>query len=94
MPAEITGEKGTIKILNPWFEKAEGLEINIFNKGKIVYPCRWPGHGLQFEAEEVLNCIRDHKISSDILPHEFSQNMISVMDDVRKQIHVTYEMYE
>jgi predicted dehydrogenase len=94
MPAEITGEKGTIKILNPWFEKTEGLEIDIYDKGKIVYPCRWEGHGLQFEAKEVLKCISENKISSSILSHEFSKTMISVMDSIRKQIHVTYEMYE
>jgi predicted dehydrogenase len=94
IPAEIVGEKGVIKILNPWFEKTKGIEIEIFDKGKIVYPCQWPGHGLQFEAEEVVKCISDHKTGSDILPNEFSRDMITVMDDVRKQIHVTYEMYE
>jgi predicted dehydrogenase len=93
-PAEITGEEGTIKILHPWFEKAGGLEIDSYNKGKVIYPTRWPGHGLQFEAQEVLNCIRDRKISSDILSHEFSRDIIAVMDDIRKQINVTYEMYE
>src|SRR6185295_983005 len=94
VPAEIIGEKGSIRILNPWFEKSEGLELHIQDKGMVIYPCRWPGHGLQFEAEEAVKCIRDNKISSDIFSHEFSRNMISVMDEIRKQIHVTYEMYE
>jgi len=94
IPAEIIGEKGTIKILSPWFEKSDGLELDIYNKGKIIYPCRWPGHGLHFEVAEVLTCIREGRISSDVLSHEFSRNLISVMDDIRKQIHVTYEMHE
>src|SRR5205085_2084980 len=71
-PAEIIGEKGSIKLLNPWFEKAEGIELDIYGKGKIIYPCSWPGRGLQFEAEETLNCIAANKISSDLLSHEFS----------------------
>jgi predicted dehydrogenase len=94
IPAEITGEKGTIRILNPWFEKTGGLEIDSHDKGKVVYPCQWDGHGLQFEVKEVLRCISEKKISSSILSHEFSRSMIAVMDDIRKQIHVTYEMYE
>lgn len=94
IPAEITGEKGVIRILNPWFEKSAGLEVDSENRGKIIYTNEWPGHGLQYEAEEVLNCIREQKTYSDMFPHEFSRSMISVMDDVRKQIHLTYEMYE
>jgi len=94
MPAEITGEKGTIRILHPWFEKSSGIEVHLFDEGKIVYPCQWPGHGLQFEAEEALNCVSSNKIASEHMSHEFSQLMISVMDEIRRQIHVTYEMYE
>jgi predicted dehydrogenase len=94
IPAEITCEKGTIRILHPWFEKAAGVEVYLFDEGKTIYPCQWPGHGLQFEAEEVLTCISNNKIESDRLPHEFSQMMMSVMDEIRRQIHVTYEMYE
>jgi predicted dehydrogenase len=93
-PAEIAGEKGTITILNPWFEKSGGIEVHRYDEGRIIYPCQWPGHGLQFETEEVLNCIRNNKISSDILPHSFSRDMITVMDEILSQVKVTYDMYE
>jgi predicted dehydrogenase len=94
IPAEIIGEKGTIKILNPWFEKASGIELELEGEGKIIYPCSWEGHGLYFETEEVINCIQHNKISSDLLTHCLSLDMIKVLDDIREQIDLTYEMYE
>jgi predicted dehydrogenase len=94
MPAEITGEKGTIRILHPWFEKAAGIEVDLYDDGKTIYPCQWPGHGLQFEAAEALKCISANKIASEQIPHVFSQQLITIMDEIRRQIHVNYEMYE
>jgi len=94
LPAEIAGEKGTIKILNPWFEKAGGIEVDLYENGKIVYPCQWEGHGLQYEIDEVVECVSQGKIESDKMPHAFSLDMIQTMDEVRNQIQVTYAMYE
>lgn len=93
-PAEITGEKGTLKILHPWFEKAEGIELLRDNKQNILYPCFWEGHGFQFEVEEVLNCINKGKIESELLSHDLSLSVLETMDEIRRQIHVVYEMYE
>jgi predicted dehydrogenase len=36
IPAEITGEKGIIRILNPWFEKSAGLEVDSEHRGKVA----------------------------------------------------------
>jgi len=94
LPAEIAGEKGTIKILDPWYEKAKGIELHLYNEDKIIYPCEWPGHGLHFEVQEVLNCIRNKKIESEKMSHSFSLEMIQIMDEIRNQINVTYDMYE
>jgi predicted dehydrogenase len=94
MPAEITGEKGTIKILDPWYEKSAGIELNLYNEEKIIYPCVWEGHGLQYETEEVLNCIQQGKLESDQMSHAFSLEMITIMDEIRNQIQVSYDMYE
>lgn len=94
IPAEIVGEKGIIKILHPWFEKATGIELECEGEGKIIYPCHWEGHGLYFEAEEVVKCLQRNQVSSELLSHGFSLDMISVLDEIRSQIHVTYDMYE
>ncbi|PZR26925.1 MAG: gfo/Idh/MocA family oxidoreductase [Citrobacter freundii] len=89
-PAEITGEKGTIKIYHPWFEKAKGIEINIEGEGKIVYPCSWKGHGMQYETKEALECLKANRIESSLHSHETSLDLISTLDEIRKQIKVVY----
>lgn len=94
IPAEIVGEKGVIKILHPWFEKATGIELEREGEGKIIYPCHWQGHGLYFEAEEVSRRLHQKEIASELLSHDFSLDMIGVLDEIRNQIHVTYDMYE
>lgn len=94
MPAEITGEKGVIKILDPWFEKSPGVELQEYEKEKETYPTEWKGHGLQFEAMELLRCVEAGQIESEYMSHGFSLGMMRVMDEVRNQINVTYEMYE
>jgi predicted dehydrogenase len=92
--AEIIGDKGSIKIYDPWFEKAGGIELAEHGEGKIIYPCQWDGHGLQFEVEEMLRSIREQKLESDKLSHQSSLEMMEIMDTVRDEIKVVYEMYE
>ncbi|MET0391539.1 MAG: Gfo/Idh/MocA family oxidoreductase [Chitinophagaceae bacterium] len=93
VPAEIVGDKGIIKILNPWYEKASGIELQT-EDGKIIYPCHWEGHGLYFETEEVIRCVENNQVESELFSHDFSLQLIRVLDEVRNQIHVTYDMYE
>jgi predicted dehydrogenase len=93
-PAIIAGEKGVIKLLNPWFEKSIGVELQMYGKEKIFFPMEWEGHGLQFEIEEVLACVSNNKIESDALPHAFSLQIMETLDDIREQLHIVYEMYE
>lgn len=93
-PAEISGEKGIIRLLHPWFEKSTGIELQEYEAGKTVFPCEWDGHGLQFETEEVIRCVEAKKIESDLLSHRMSIDMMEIMDGIRKQVQVEYEMYE
>ncbi len=94
LPAEISGDKGIIRILNPWFEKSAGLEWENFEKEKNIYPTSWDGHGLQFEAQEVLNCLSRNETESKIIPHQFSLDIMEIMDEIREQIRLVYEKYE
>lgn len=89
-PAEITGEKGTIKIFHPWFEKANGIELTEEGEGKIIYPCLWEGHGMQFETLEVLHCLAENKTESEFHPLSASLDLISILDEIRRQIKVVY----
>lgn len=92
--AVIHGSKGTIKIMHPWFEKSPGLEIHEENKGVKIYPTKWEGHGLQFEVEEVIRCLENKKIESELMPHSLSLEIIKALDEVRRQNSIKYEAFE
>jgi predicted dehydrogenase len=94
LPVEIAGEKGAIRALYPWFEKTPAIELQLYDKEPETYPVQWEGHGLYFEAEEVIDCIRNKQIESKLLSHTFSLEMIKIMDEIRKQVNVTYDMHE
>ncbi len=94
LPAEIRGEKGTIKILHPWFERSTGIELTVDCGPTIIYPCNWEGHGLHYEIREVVNCMQQLKIESDAMSHGFSLDLIAVIDEIRRQVGVSYDMYE
>ncbi len=93
-PAEIFGSTGVIRLLSPWFEKSHGIEVES-NSGEIhKTPFDWEGHGLQFEIEEVANCISNQKIESDLMPHALTKMILEIMDKIRGQIRVSYPEYE
>jgi len=93
-PAHINGTKGLIKILDKWYEKSKGIKVELDDGKKINIPLDWQGHGLQFEIEEVINCLFRNKIESDLMPHELSCSVLSTMDEIRNQIGVFYGQKE
>lgn len=93
-PAEIFGTKGVIRILDPWFEKTPAIEVELFHGAKQSFPLDWEGHGLQFETEEVINCVSRNQIESQILPSRLTGEVLQIMDEIRNQVNVTYNEYE
>ncbi len=63
--ATITGTTGQIIITNPWNEKPPSIIYEKYGGIKCEEPISWEGRGLYFEVEEVYECIRHGKISSD-----------------------------
>ncbi len=94
LTAEICGLNGRIKILAPWNEKPTGIEVEIYNGEKITYPCNWEGRGFQYEVDEVVKCLHQHKIESELMSHQFSQQVMEIMDEVRSQLDVNYKKFE
>lgn len=92
--AEIYGTKGIIRILDPWFEKTPGIEIELTEEGEEKIPTSWEGHGFQFEITEVINCLSCQKIESALMPGRLSNDVLKIMDEIRNQLHVSYDEYE
>lgn len=98
--AEILGDKGMIRIGSQWNEKPKEIKLTVYkSEGKedddvSDHTCDWPGHGFQFEVEEMLQCLEQHKTQSQHLSHEFSLNLMETMDAIRDQVGIRYDKFE
>jgi predicted dehydrogenase len=88
--AWIYGSDGTIRIKKPWTETPEKIEVIINNESSFKHIPSWPGRGFQYEVEEVIKCLNEKRIESEIVPHSASLDVIKIMDAVRKQLGIVY----
>jgi scyllo-inositol 2-dehydrogenase (NADP+) len=84
--ATITGDKGAIQIKNPWSVKPEGIEVDFFDGTKVLHKSEWEGYGLQFELDEVYECVQNNEIESQLYCHHFSLDVLETMDSIRSQL--------
>lgn len=84
--ATITGDKGSIQIKNPWSAKPEGIEVDFFDGTKVLHKSEWEGYGLQFELNEVYECVQNGEIESQLYCHHFSLDVLETMDEIRNQL--------
>lgn len=92
--AWIYGSEGTIRIKKPWTERPEKIEVIINYESSFKHIPSWHGRGFQFEVDEVIKCIKEGKVESDILPHSASLNVVKIMDEVRSQLNIIYPEYD
>ena len=91
--AVIYGEKGSIRV--PEFYHPQVLEIKYHNAEeteKIEIP--YEDSGYQFEMMEVMQCIEQGRMQSNIMPLETSIRLTQVMDGLRRQWGVIYPSEE
>jgi predicted dehydrogenase len=87
--ADIIGTKGTISIHTPWY-KSQALTLTTGRDDKKLVNIPYPGTGFEFQIEEVMRCVKENKIESDLMSHSFSLMMAEVSDDIRRQVSVKY----
>jgi scyllo-inositol 2-dehydrogenase (NADP+) len=92
--AWIYGSDGTIRIKKPWTERPEKIEVIINNETSFKHIPSWQGRGFQYEVEHTIQCLKEGKIESEIVPHSASINVVKIMDEVRKQLNIIYPQYE
>ena len=89
LPSEIQGEEGSIIIDH----------ISRMNDVKIVYrdgreeiiSIEQDENDMFYEVEEFISLVNGKKKESEINSLEFSKNIMSIMDEARKQIDLVYE---
>ncbi len=86
--ALIAGNKGYIRVLGRWHQPAV-IELTHAGKTEQIN-LGFESNGLQYEAIEVMKCIRLGKLESDIMPLSETLAIMQTMDTLRKQWGVVY----
>ncbi|MCB0490154.1 MAG: Gfo/Idh/MocA family oxidoreductase [Cyclobacteriaceae bacterium] len=88
--AYIYGSKGHIKIHNRFHHPEK---LSLYRNKELVQEIeiKHSGFGYLHEIEEVNHCIKNNLIESPKLPHAMSSNLVSVMDQVRREIGLVYD---
>ncbi|GGE24755.1 Gfo/Idh/MocA family protein [Psychroflexus planctonicus] len=88
--AELFGTKGSIK-LHSRFHHSEQLEVLDEQRNTVeIFELPYQGNGYIHEIEEVNSCIQQGKTESNLLSHQFSLDLVKILEDVKKQIGLTY----
>ena len=88
--ARIMGTDGSIFIPEFWHATSATLHEAGKEPEQIEMP--YDGGGFEFEAIEVMRCIREGKLESDVLPLSESLSMMETMDSLRAQWGLKYPM--
>ncbi|QCX00171.1 Gfo/Idh/MocA family oxidoreductase [Aggregatimonas sangjinii] len=88
MRAEISGSKGEIFIDSRWHE-TQGFVSHIAETEKR-YDLPTLGKGYTHEIDEVHRCLREGKLQSELWSHQNSIDLITLMDEVRRQGGITF----
>lgn len=93
--AYIYCEKGYIHIPSRFHEGVAGITILRYeNLEKIFIPFDYQVLGYQYEAAEMMRCMREGKLESDLVPHQFSLDLMELLDDIRGQIGLVYPRHD
>ncbi len=87
--AVIVGSKGYIRIYSPFFCPA-GFTLYLNGKEPQVFDMPYVGNGWNYEAVEVMNCLREGKLESDVVPHKETLALMRTMDRFREQIGLKF----
>lgn len=88
MKAEISGTRGSILIPPRWHE-AQGFKL-ISDGQEQDFELKTKGKGYTYEIEEVHRCLREEKIESPTWSLQNSVDLITLLDEVRKQGEVVF----
>ena len=88
--ARIMGTEGSIHIPNFWHATSATLYASGKDAKQIDIP--FEGNGYNYEADEVMRCLREGKLESDIMPLDESLSVMETMDQIRAQWGLKYPM--
>jgi len=89
--AVITGTRGRIRIHSPWWRPTT---MTLSSEGKPDDRLDFPltGNGYEYEAQEVMDCLRSGKLESPLMPLDESLSIMKTLDAIRAQWGMKYPM--
>ena len=89
--AVLSGTQGRIRIHRPWWRPTV---MTLSREGQPDEVMEFPltGNGYQFEAAEVMRCLRAGKLESNLMPLDESLSVMKTMDAIRAQWGLKYPM--
>ncbi|QEN08040.1 Gfo/Idh/MocA family oxidoreductase [Oceanispirochaeta crateris] len=91
--ATISGTKGYIRIHEPFFCPT-GFTLHLNGQKPQVFESPLEGNGWNYEAVEVMECLRAGKLECDLVPHEETLALGRTMDRFRAHIGLKYKGIE
>ena len=88
--ATIMGTDGFIRMLSPWWRPGK-LMVKKAGKEEIL-DVPFEGNGYNYQAVEVMNCLRQGKTESSIMPLAESLAVMRTLDRIRAQWGLKYPM--
>ena len=93
--AYIYCEKGYIHIPGRFHEGVDKITILRYeNLEETIIPFDYQVLGYQYEAAEMMRCMREGKLESDLIPHQFSLDLMELLDEIRGQIGLVYPRHD
>jgi predicted dehydrogenase len=89
--AIVIGVKGQIRVHNPIFRPTR-LTLSKVGQDDEVMDIPYEGNGYNYQAAEVMRCIRAGKIESETMPHAETLAIMRTMDQIRAQWGLEYPM--
>ena len=71
-------------------DMSQRLKVALNSKDVEEYSLLPEGMGYQFEALEVMKCLDEGKLQSDIVPNSFSFDLMNTLDRIRKAAGITF----
>lgn len=68
----------------------KGVVVENYDAEPVTHRCEWQGRGLQYEIDEVYDCVQQGNIESRHFCHHFSLDLIDTMDEIRRQTGIQY----
>jgi predicted dehydrogenase len=72
------------------FDKSQLLRVELAGKEIDRYSVLPPAEGYQYEAIEVMKCMDEGKLQSNVVSHRFSLDLINTLDRIRKVAGIKY----